>query len=368
MKNLKSFYKKNIVMTIAIIAAIITSLIIVPDNSYKNYLDYKTLATLFSMLVIVTALEKIHFFKLLSEKIITKFGSLRSVALVLIYITFLGSMIIANDMALITFLPLGFYVLNSTNQKKYMAFIFIMQNIAANLGGMLTPFGNPQNLYLYNYFNIPVSEFTSIMLAPFVVSVFLITLSCLFLPKTKLKIEIKLDEKLDKTKSILYFVLFGIFLLVILNVINYLIGMAIVFLAILFIDKQVLKKVDYPLLITFASFFIFAGNVSRIPIVIGFFTNLLNKNTLLTGVLSCQFISNVPSAILLSKFTANYADLLLAVNIGGTGTLVASLASLITYREYVKRNPLKKWYYIKLFLIINFSFLILLTTLALFVF
>jgi Na+/H+ antiporter NhaD/arsenite permease-like protein len=274
-------------------------------------------------------------------------------------------MLIANDMALLTFLPLGLFVLTSTGKGKYMAFTFIMQNIAANLGGMLTPFGNPQNLYLYTKFNIPTGEFMSIMALPFIVSIALITLCCIIFVKPE-PLEIK-DEKisLSPAKTVIYLILFALSIIIVFRVIPYWIGLIVIPVALLIMDRKALKMVDYPLLLTFVFFFIFSGNMARIDAVRNLFSSLLEKNTLLVSVISCQCISNVPSAILLSQFTENYRDLLLGVNIGGTGTLIASLASLITFREYIKHNPKKMMYYVGLFSAFNFAFLIILTVLML---
>ncbi len=255
-------------------------------------------------------------------------------------------MLIANDMALLTFLPLGYIVLTSTNKQKYMAFTFIMQNIAANLGGMLTPFGNPQNLYLYTKFKIPNAEFSAIMAPPFLFSVALITFCCIIFVKPE-PLELK-DEKIDfnRKKAALYLVLFALAIAIVFRGIPCVVGLIVIPAVLLIADKSALKKVDYPLLLTFVFFFVFSGNMARIGLVRSIITGLLNKSTLLVSTAFCQVISNVPTAILLSQFTANYKDLLVGVNIGGVGTVIASLASLITFREYAKHNPAKKLSYI----------------------
>ncbi len=366
--RLKSFLKSNAVVIVAFCVAVISSMIVKPDRGYYSYIDFRTISTLFCGLAIVTALDRIHVFRDLSQRIVSRFSNLRNAIIALLYITFIGSMIIANDMALITFLPLGYYVLDSTDNKKYMAFTFIMQNIAANLGGMLTPFGNPQNLFMYSYYNIESLEFVSIMIKPFVVSIIMITASCFFIPKKELTLKNSFDCKLDMKKFIVYCILFVLFICSIFRVIPYIYVLIIVTVMILIFDKDTIYKLDYGLLFTFFFFFIFAGNMSRIQEISDLLSGLLDKNTLLTGVISCQFISNVPSAILLSRFTENYPDLLVAVNIGGAGTLIASLASLITYKEYVKREPTKQVYYLKLFSALNFGFLGILTFLSMFVF
>ena len=359
------FVKKNIVMVIAMFAAIITTFFVPVDREYINYFDYKTLACLFCVLAVVCALKNINFFYMLARKVVQMFKNARMSILALVYITFIGSMLIANDMALLTFLPLGYFVLTSTGKEKYMAFTFIMQNIAANLGGMLTPFGNPQNLYLYSTYNIPNLEFVQIMAPPFVVSVILITACCLFVKPEPLVLD---DEKikLNPGRTALYLVLFALSILIVFRGIPYWTGLVIIPSVLLFADRKALKMVDYPLLLTFVFFFVFSGNMARIELVRNFFSMLLEKNTLIFSVLSCQLISNVPSAILLSQFTENYPELLVGVNIGGVGTLISSLASLITFREYMKHNQGKTLYYIVMFSLYNFGFLILLICFMLF--
>ena len=362
-----SFVKKNAVMFIAMIAAAVTSVIVPPDAEYLSYFDLKTLSCLFCVLAVVCALKNIRFFYMLAHKVVELFKNARMSVLALVYITFIGSMLIANDMALLTFLPLGYIVLHSTGKEKYMAFTFIMQNIAANLGGMLTPFGNPQNLYLYSKFNIPTGEFMAIMALPFIISIVLITLSCVIFVKTEpLEIE---EEKitLEPKRTVLYLVLFALSIAIVFRGIPYWIGLIVIPAALLFADRKALGQVDYPLLLTFVFFFIFAGNMSRIEAVRAAMSFLLEKNTLLFSTLSCQIISNVPSAILLSQFTDNYRELLVGVNIGGAGTLIASLASLITFREYVKHNPKKAGSYILKFSLFNFAFLAILTVTMMFI-
>ncbi len=359
--KLTAFIKKNIVMLIALLAAVITMFIVPPDGEYKGYFDFKTLTCLFCVLAVVCALKNINFFYMLARKVVILFKTARMSVLALVYITFIGSMLIANDMALLTFLPLGYFVLTTTGMQKYMAFTFIMQNIAANLGGMLTPFGNPQNLYLYTKFEIPNLEFMAIMAPPFIISVLLITLCCIIFVKSE---SLNLpDQKivLAPGKTVLYLLLFTLSIVIVFRGIPYWIGLIVIPSILLFVDRKALKMVDYGLLLTFVFFFVFSGNMARIDAVRDLLSALLEKSTLLFSIISCQFISNVPSAILLSQFTDNYPELLLGVNIGGVGALIASLASLITFREYTKTNPGKTTYYVGMFSLFNFGFLIILT-------
>lgn len=359
-----SFVKNNTVLCIAALAAVVTAFIVPPDVQYLSYFDVKTLTCLFCVLAVVCAFKNINFFYILAQKIVKSFKSTRRAILALVYITFIGSMLIANDMALLTFLPLGYYILSTTGQSKHMAFTYIMQNIAANLGGMLTPFGNPQNLYLYTKFQIPNGEFVQIMFLPFIVSVLLITVCCLCVKDEPLVIR-EAPSTLPVKRVVLYSLLFTLAIAIVFRGIPYYIGLIVIPAVLLFADRKALKAVDYPLLFTFVFFFIFAGNMARIDAVKNLFAFLMEKNTLLFSVLSCQCISNVPSAILLSQFTQNYRDLLIGVNIGGVGTLIASLASLITFREYTKHNPGKTGYYMAMFSGFNFAFLVILVIITL---
>ena len=355
------FVSKNTVLVIAAILALASCFIVPPDAAYLGYFDLKTLTCLFCTLAVICALKNIRFFTITARRIVACTGNTRTLALALVYITFIGSMFLANDMALLTFLPLGYLSLSCTGKENFMAPIFILQNIAANLGGMLTPFGNPQNLYIYTKFNVPTTEFMSIMLLPFAVSIVLFTVGCLFIRKESLTLPDNSEEKINPQRATFYLVLFALTILTVFRIVPYYICLPVILVTVFLADRRALAKVDYPLLLTFACFFLLAGNVSRIGAVHTFFSALLEKSTLLTSILSCQVISNVPSAILLSEFTANYRELLLGVNIGGVGTLISSLASLITFREYTSHVKGKTLRYLGLFTALNFGFLIVLT-------
>ena len=362
------FLKKNVVLVIAAIAAAVTSFIVPPDKEYLSYLDYKTLVCLFITLAVVCALRNIKFFTIVARKLVTMSGNLRGLFLMLIAITFLGSMLIANDMALITFLPLGYFALSVAKQEKYMAYLFILQNISANLGGMLTPFGNPQNLYLYSYFKIPTGQFCKIMLPPFLLAIAMLAGACYLVKPLIISVNEKFEDKLNTKRTILYLLLFALSILVVFRVIPFWVGLVVVPAVILIVDREALLMVDYPLLFTFVFFFIFAGNLARIESVNSLMSTLLEKDPLIFSILSCQVMSNVPTAILFSHFTSDFVPLLLGVNIGGTGTLIASLASLITFSEYSILYPKKKWHYLGMFTLINVIFLVVMTFAARFVF
>lgn len=354
--RIKAFAKHNAVMLTAFVAAAVTVLFVPIDSTYAGYLDMKTLICLFCVLAVVCALRDVDFFYIIACRIVRVFKTSRMCILALVYISFLGSMLITNDAALLTFLPLGYFVLSSTGKEKYLPFTFIMQNMAANLGGMLMPFGNPQNLYLYTKFGIPTAEFLRIMLPPFLVSMLLITVCCLFVRSEPLSVSGKTVELKPKPTA-LYLALFAVAVAVVLRALPLWVGLTVIPAVLLVTDRHALEAVDYSLLLTFVFFFVFAGNMARIDAVRDFFSALMDKNTLLYSALSCQVISNVPSAILLSQFTQNYAELLRGVNIGGAGTLIASLASLITFNEYMRHEPKGAKRFIIEFSAFNFALL-----------
>ena len=362
------FVSKNAVMCIAALLAVLTSFLVPPDKGYLDYFDLRTLTCLFLTLLVICALKDIRFFGIVAHRIVVTTGNLRILALALVYITFIGSMLIANDMALITFLPLGYFALSVTKNEEKMAYIFILQNISANLGGMLTPFGNPQNLFLYSYFGIPTGEFMRIMFPPFLLAIAMLTIACFLLPSTPLQIRDDSGQKLNRKRAGLYLTLFAFSLLIVFRLIPYWLGLLVIPAVMIFADRKAFSEVDWGLLCTFALFFVFSGNMSRIKAVQDFAGNLLQKNTLLVSIASCQCISNVPSAILLSRFTANYHDLLLGVNIGGTGTLISSLASLITFSHYRTLRPGHTKKYLLLFTVMNLVFLLVMATAAQFFF
>ena len=356
---LKNWIKNNVITTVIIILALLTCIFIPIDKEYINYFDYKTLICLTCILVSVQCLKDSGFFQFISKKLVYVFKSTRSVILALILLTFVTDLFLANDMSLITLLPLTYIVLKSTNNMKYFALTLILQNIAANMSGMITPHGNPQNIYLYSFYNIPTLEFIKILLPHFFIVLFLLVfIPLLVVKKEPLKLVMDDERKVD-SNIFIYFIMFLISLLTIFRVIPYFLGLIIVFVLAFLFNKKAIKHMDWDLILTFSAFFVFSGNISRIPVIKEFLISLLDKSVLLTGLLSCQFISNVPSAILLSKFTMDYHNLIVAVNIGSLGTLISSLASLITLKHYLKgeKNLFK---YILIFTLINIIFLVVL--------
>ncbi len=351
------FAKREVVLSIATVCMLVTIFFVPIDKEYLGYFEYKTLVALFCMLAVVAGLKSTNVFELVSKKLIGLFRTRRAVIYCLVYGTFFFDMIVANDMSLITFLPLTYIVLHSTGNDKYLAFTFIMQTIAANMGGMITPYGNPQNLYLYSYYNIPTIEFFGVLLIQSITVAAGLYIGCLFIKNEKLTLQNDARIEVDKKKLSIYAVLFVFVILSIFRVVPHLITLAIVILTVLITDRKRFREVDYALLATFCVFFVFSGNIARISVIKEFIASIVAENTLIAGIVSCQFISNVPTAIFLSKFTENYRDLLVSVNIGSLGILISSLASLITLKEYLRHQPKGFKRYIGMFTLINTAFL-----------
>lgn len=271
----------------------------------------------------------------------------------LIFITYVSALVNANDMSLLTFLPLAYIVLKYTNNLKYVAFTFIMQNIASNLGGMITPIGNPQNLYIYSYYDISIFEFFKIMALPTLIALILIIAVCLFVKKTPLEYKDEEETKFNISKAIIYGCLFVITILVVLGIIPWWIATIIILIVMCITDIKAFLLVDYTIPLTFVAFFIFSGNLARIPAIINLMQSFINDHTFITAYISCQAISNVPTAVLLSKFTNNYSHLLVSVNVASLGIIFSSLSGVIALKKYIKvsrnENFSKRkgvWYYI----------------------
>ena len=359
MKKIIEHIKGEKVLLIAFAAAAVSMLIVPPDVGYAGYVDWDVLMLLFALMAVVAGLKACGLMDRLSDALVSRAGNARALCTALSLACFFSAMLVTNDVALITFVPLTVALMAAKPDQLMMT--VTLETIAANLGSMATPIGNPQNLYLYTRFAIPTFEFMKIMVLPFAVAIALITACCLIFVKPE-PLEIKNEHvQLPVKRTILYMVLFLLSIAIVFRGIPYWIGLLVIPLVLFFADPDALYAVDYPLLLTFVFFFVFSGNMARIAPVRMLFSALMERSTLLFSVLSCQVISNVPSAILLSQFTGNYADLLVGVNIGGVGTLISSLASLITFSQYTSHNPDKTGYYVKLFSAFNFSFLFLLT-------
>ena len=373
LRRLARIIRQNATASIAAAAALVTMLFVPPDAAYLGYFDLNTLACLFALLAVIRALRNAGFFETVAHAVVRRFKTLRGLGCALVGVTLVCSMFATNDMALLMLLPLSTVTLASTGNERALPFTFVMQAIAANLGGMILPFGNPQNIFLNSRFGIAFPDFLATMALPFAVSVILIALCCLAGFKaaplsSSGAPDAAASERapLPSAKTTLYLVLFALSLGMVFRVVPFVAGVVIVAAVLLFADRRALAHVDWGLLATFALFFVFSGNMARIPEVQGFFSMLLGQSTLVTSALASQVISNVPAAILLAPFVDGYQSLLIGVNIGGAGTLIASLASLIAFNHFraIKRGmkrpgiqALSTKRYLALFSALNFAFL-----------
>ena len=325
------FLKKECVLVIAVTLAILSSFISIPKMSY---IDFKVLILLFNLMVVVAAFKELKVLDSIAIGLLKKCNTYTSISLALVFITFISSMIVTNDVALITFVPLSIVIARKANINVLKIVVF--QTLAANLGSSFTPMGNPQNLFIYSFYNLSPIDFFKITLPIVVLAVLFLVLLVFKDKKMNLSLDLE-DVKIDNKRDVYLFGgLFLIILLSVFHVIDYKVTFLITIVMVLILNKKLFSQVDYSLLITFIGFFIFVGNISTMDVVKNFMEGILNspKSTFLASVLSSQVISNVPATMLLSGFTDHFKELLLGVNIGGMGTLIASLASVISYKIY----------------------------------
>lgn len=359
--EIKGFIKKEAVFSIAAVCAIATMFIVPPDKEYISYIDFRVLCLLMCLMAVVAGFKSVGAFRVLTYQLLSRIKNGRLLGVTLVLLPFFLSMLVTNDVALIVFVPFTLALLSSLGCKKSIVPIIVLQTVAANLGSMATPVGNPQNLYLYSAYNFTPGDFFLCVLPLTAVSFFALSVSSLpVLPRSLPKYSAEKEKITDPKKIAIYFVLFLLCLLTVFRVVPYVVTTAIVVAAFLIIDRKLIKEIDFMLLLTFVCFFIVSENLGRVEIIREFLQDLLTKSTLLTAVGASQIISNVPSAILLSTFTDNSADLLAGVNIGGLGTPVASLASLITLKLYMQSENAKVMKFLGIFTIANILGLIIL--------
>jgi len=310
------------------------------------------------MMLVVAGMQKVGLFSFIVASLLKLVHTTRMLAFVLMNVCFFSSMLITNDVALLTFVPLGIMMLIQTQKERLLIPIIVLQTIAANLGSMLTPLGNPQNLYLYSISSMDIGNFLKVMVVPSTLSFLILSASVFFIKSEKIvPFSEKQDVVIKRKKVIPWCGLFVICLLAVLRVIPHNLAFITVLICVIMIDKRVLFRADYALLLTFIFLFIFIGNIKNIPEISSALSKLVEGQELTVGILLSQIISNVPAAMLLSKFTDNYATLLLGVNLGGLGTLIASMASVISYKLYATTEKAQTGKYLAVFTAVNFVFL-----------
>lgn len=359
MTKVKKFIKNEIVLIISFVLAVVSAFFVTPSKEYFEYIDFRTLGLLFCLMIVMAGFNKLGILKFIAEKMLLRVKTVSGLSLVLGLICFFSSMVITNDVALITFVPFTITALKLSGKMNKLVWIVTIETVAANLGSMLTPIGNPQNLYLFSAFNMSIGDFGSTILPYALFSLILVIISCLITDKGTVDTE-KTESKTDFSKLhlLIYSALFFIALLTVFRVIPYIITLLITLIVIVLFDRKLILKVDYSLLFTFVFLFIFIGNLGEIKPISDFLKSVVNGNEVIVGVISSQVFSNVPAALLLSKFTENARDLLIGVNLGGLGTLIASMASLISFK-FIAKEKVSTGKYILTFTVMNIVFLVL---------
>lgn len=360
MSKVKDFMRRELTLCISLVAAVISCFFVPPDGAYLGYLDLRTLALLYALMVVVAGLRHAGVFTLLAHRLCARAGSVRTMGITLVLLSFFSAMLITNDVALLTFVPFAVVVLGMAHQEKELIWVVVLQTVAANLGSVLTPVGNPQNLYLYSRYHLSMGDFFSATLPLWLISLAVVLLLSLRLSRSHVEVFLGEEPELDKKSLSLYLLLFALCLAVVLRLIGWYVMLPLLILVLLIFDRRRLKEADFMLLLTFVCFFVFAGNLARVPAVEALLSRLLLGRELLAGALVSQVISNVPAALLLSGFTENGRELLLGVNIGGLGTPIASLASLISLKLYSHSEHSHSGKYLEFFSLVNFALLIVL--------
>jgi Na+/H+ antiporter NhaD/arsenite permease-like protein len=366
------FFKQETVLCAAFILAVVSMFFVHPDLEYISYVDFRTLAILFCLMGVMSGLQKTGIFQWVAQALLSRVRKVWQLMVILVLLCFFSSMLVTNDVALITFVPFTFIVLNligSECKKQLIIPIVVLQTVAANLGSMLTPIGNPQNLYLYGKAGISLGSFILLMMPYMLASLVVTIIWCLVQAKAyNIPIEVSFTGETRLTgqavKMTAYGVLFALNLLTVARVVPYSLTFGITFLVLLLMDRTTFSRVDYSLLLTFVGFFIFIGNMGRLPAFSHILQKIVSGNELLAGVAVSQIISNVPAALLLSGFTDNLNPLIVGVNIGGLGTLIASMASLISYKLIVREEGKIKGAYFRYFTLANICFLVILFVFA----
>lgn len=363
--KLIAFFKKETVFSIAALLAVISAFFVTPSKEYISYIDFRVLSILFCLMILVAGLREQWIFRRLAEKLTTLVKGSKGLELILVLLCFFSSMFITNDVALITFVPFALALMKGAGLEHRILRTITLETIAANLGSMLTPIGNPQNLYLYNLSGMEFSSFIKLMLPLNAVSLVALVLIVLLGKNEPMTVSFeKATVNINKAKLTLIAILFIVCMGTVARFVPWQISFVIVLLATVVFMRNLLKDVDYFLLGTFIGFFVFIGNMQQIPSVNVLINALVSKRELLLSILLSQFISNVPASMLLSGFTTNYPALLYGVNIGGLGTLIASLASLISYKFYAVTPNSKKGKYLLTFTFWNVLMLVILIPVA----
>lgn len=355
MSAFSSFVKKEFVVIVSGIAMLV-SCAFVPVSDYTKMIDTDVIGILFSLMLVIAGFKANNLIIMASGWLVrkTRVNDTRKALLIMSLLTFFFSMLVTNDAALIALVPIT--VIFFAEYESELIYAVAVQTIAANLGSMATPFGNPQNLFLYSKYNLSAWKFFSAVLPGAFAGLAIVLLLCVFIKDRPLDVdEDDGVQLLNKPYLVLYGILFILCLLAVFNVLNVITVFASACAVIVITEPKRFTEVDFGLLLTFIFFFIFVGNIKQIPQVSTFFSEFMNGREFAASVLTSQVISNVPAAMMLSGFTDNWKAVLLGTDVGGLGTPIASLASLISLRIYGSCENARHFKYLGVFLLINFA-------------
>lgn len=364
MKKIWSFVRREAVLTAAVLLAAVSMAFVPPDAQYVSYINYRVLAILAGFMVAMAGLERLGVFTEIARSLLAVARGARSTAAVLILLCFFLSMAITNDVALITFVPLTLETLQLMRRPDLAVRVVALQTAAVNLGSMATPIGNPQNIYLFDRMGVSFPAFLRIMLLPAGVSLALLLLAVWLLirenapePERGSPARRGTARKIPAGKLAVFLAVFALNVATVLDLVPYWLALPITAAAALAADRRALK-IDLSLLATFAAFFIFIGNVQRIGAVAAFLRETVGGRELVSGILLSQVISNVPASILLSGFTDRLRVLLYGVSLGGLGTLISSMANLISYKYIVNAEGQSARRYLLFFSLLSVALLV----------
>ena len=346
----------NPLLVVSAVAALVTMLFVPPSIAYLDYFNWHTLACLFSILAVIAAIDSSGLLEFVAHSLVQHVTSTRTLVIALV-------LILSNDMTLIAVLPLALVLLKSVNRESEIPFAFIAITLTANFGGMLLPFSKPHNLYLYTVFGVSFGDFVAAMAPPLVLSVVLILVCCCFVKKAEFHYRKPESIQVSKPRVAIYVVLFALCIAMTVGAVPFLMGMTVIVVVLAITDRRVFAKTDYALVMTFVCFFIFSGNIAQIPAISDFFSTVLDA----CGAFVTSLISNVPSAILISHFSNDWAGIALGTNVGAVGTPISSLATLITLRQYRKSGLGSNGKFIARFEAYNFAFLVVVSLFEVFV-
>ncbi len=362
---IKAFFKQNVVLTVAAALALLSMLAVPPDAAYLGYMNAHVLTVLFVLMASVSGFSAAGLFAKLSAAMSRRTQSPKKLALLLVLLCFFLSALITNDVALITFVP---FTLGLLGGGRRVIPVVVMETVAANLGSLLTPIGNPQNLYLFSHYELSLGEFFGAVWPLGALSLVLcLALTWLLVPEGA-PCGAHEPDRLHAAPFELcrYGLMFLLGLLCVLNVIAWPLCLGLCVAMMLLFDRHLFRGVDYSLLLSFVAFFVLVGNLGRIPAVQELIRSVVTGHELLAGALISQAISNVPAATMLAGFTGDWRALLLGVNIGGLGTPIASMASLISLRLYGMAEGAESGRYLAVFSAVNFALLALFLLLSAF--